>query len=201
MSAAPATTPLLTQSELLAAIGVTPQTLWRYRKDGMPCIPMAGGDYFYNLEKVQTWALANGVTFRQGRPATSDDPELAVVKQKLAEAKLAKELVLTEKHRHLLDLAKGQVLKKAEVEDGRLQRVATVKAALLALPGKMSQRLAHREPLEIQRDLEAEVLAMLKAFAGHDTADLERCEVAENLAQAGAVGVPNSASITGGTNA
>lgn len=182
VSAAPQNAPLITRKELMEELGVTAQCVWRYQKDGMPHVPMAGGETYYNLEKVRTWMQVNGVTGKQGRPATADDPELAETKKKLLEAKLAKETVLTKKHEHLLDLAQGRVLKKDEVENGRLARVATVKAGLLALPGKMAARLAHRDALDVQRELQAEMLALLRAFAGEDDKDITAVQAAENMA-------------------
>lgn len=182
MSAAPQNRPLITRGELLDELGVTTQCVWRYQKQGMPHVPMAGGETYYDLEKVRTWMQVNGITGKQGRPATADDPELAETKKKLLEAKLAKEQVLTKKHEHLLDLATGRVLRKDEVENGRLNRIATVKAGLLALPGKMAARLAHRDALDVQRELAAEVLALLRAFAGEDDKDITAVQAADNLA-------------------
>lgn len=166
MSAAAKPNPVLvTRAQLLEELGITENTEWRYRKEGMPCIPMAGKDIFYNLDKVKTWMLANGKTGKQGRPNLSDDPELAKIKQDLAATKLRKETVLCEKHEHLLDLAKGRVLKRDEVEAGMTARVAAVKAALMALPGKLAQRLAMRNAVDVQVELEAEVRAVLEGFA------------------------------------
>lgn len=187
--------PQLTEAELLEALGLpdlTPQTLWRYRNEGMPHVPMARGQYFYSLEKVRTWMTVHGKTGVQGRPKKGDLPE--ELKKELTEVRIQKERVLVAKHQHLLDRAQGLVLTKQEVEEGRLARVAAVKAGLLALPGKLSQRLAMRDAVAIQRELEDEVRSLLHAFAGHQGPDAT-AEVVENLGQLG-VGVNNSASLT-----
>ena len=153
---------LIPRSELIAALdGISPQTIWRYQKQGMPHLPMAGGEVYYNLEQVRTWMAANGIDGKQGRPTTAQ----AELKEQLQEAKLRKENILIEKHEHLLGLAKGRVFRRDEVEAGLTSRVAQVRGALLAVPGKLAQRLANRDALSIQRELEDEMRAILDSFA------------------------------------
>jgi len=157
---------LVTREVALRELGVTYQTLWRYQKEGCPHVPMAGNQTFYDMDKVRAWMVANGYSGKVGRPEKgSPEAELDETKRKLLEARLKKEEALAAKHNHQLAVAQGKVFAKDEIIEGQLKRIATVKAGLLALPGKLAQRLAHREALDIQRELHEEVLALLDSFS------------------------------------
>jgi len=60
---------------------------------------------------------------------------------------------------------RGDLLERAEVERGRVQRILVVKQGLTALPAKLAARLVGRTQEEIQAELDAEVDTLLRAFA------------------------------------
>jgi hypothetical protein len=170
MSAEPAPsgelTKIVTQEELLQHLGVTYQTLWRYKKLGLPCIPMGGKRTFYQLDKVEAFLEQHGITGKVGRPPSTDGSDAAEEKKlKLLDVKLRKELVLAERHEHALQRLKGEVVSTVSVQEAHLKRVQLVKAGLLALPGKVAARCAHRSSHEVQAELELEVHALLAEFA------------------------------------
>lgn len=49
----------LTESEVRRKFGVTYQTIYNWRKRGIPC-EIVNGEYLYNLQQVKEWVSANG---------------------------------------------------------------------------------------------------------------------------------------------
>lgn len=159
-------TKLVTEKELMEELGVTYQTLWRYKKMGLPHIPMAGKQTFYDVNIVRPWLEQRGITGKVGRPSNVQSSEVVDEKKlELLDVKLRKEKVLAERHEHALLRLKGEVVSTVSVQEAHLKRVQIVKAALLALPGKVAARCAHRSSHEVQAELELEVYAMLAEFA------------------------------------
>lgn len=159
-------TTLLNRQELLERLGCTYQTLWRYQQMGLPNIPMGGQRTFYELEKVMAWLEERGITGKVGRPTkASADGVVDEKKLELLEVKLRKEKVLAERHEHALQRLKGEVVSASSVQEAHLKRLQIVKAGLLALPGKVASRCAHRSAHEVQAELELEVHALLAEYA------------------------------------
>lgn len=159
-------TRIMNQEEFLAHLGVTLQSLWRYKKMGMPCMPMAGKQTFYDVAKATEWLESHGLNGKVGRPpAAAASLEEAEAKQKLLDAKVRKETVLAERHEHALARLKGEVVSFSSVQESHLRRVQVVKAGLMSLPGKVASRCANRPAHEVQAELEAEVHALLTEFS------------------------------------
>lgn len=158
-------TRIMNQEELLQHLNVTYQTLWRYKKLGMPCIPMGGKQTFYDVDKVEAFLDEHGITGRVGRPGKELSPDAEQKKLELLQVKLRKELVLAERHEHALKRLKGEVVSTSSVQEAHLKRVQVVKAGLMSLPGKVAARCAHRSAHEVQAELELEVHALLTEFA------------------------------------
>jgi phage terminase Nu1 subunit (DNA packaging protein) len=164
-------TKLVTQEQLLEALGISYPTLWRYRKEGLPEVPIGGKQALFHLERCKAWMEEKGYTGKIGRPSGRESEGSKDLKDQLAEAKIQKERLLAERHKLSLDIAKRAVLPVAEVMEGRLQRIAVVKAGLLSLPGKLAQRLAMRSAGEVQVELEREIHQLLAEFAKEKTED------------------------------
>ena len=154
---------VLSQDQLLQELQISYPTLYRWKAEGCPAMPIGGRQSLYHLGRVRQWMLEKGYTGKVGRPSKDLIPE--ELKLEIAEAKLRKENLLAERHKFALDVAKKAVVSVQEVNDGRLRRVMAVKAGLLALPGKLAQRLALRPAPEVQAELEREVHQLLEAFS------------------------------------
>lgn len=171
----------LTTEEMAAELGVTRRTLARWNEAGCP--HEGGGPgrpIYYDKAAVIAWMEATGATGTPGRPpqgaerkgGTEDDglgevpsdvSKIAVLTRKVNLAIKMQEL---KKRARLERIAIGELHDRGECERGRLERIAAVKAGLLALPGKLAARLENREAAEIQRELDREVRHLLAQFAG-----------------------------------
>ncbi len=162
--------------EMAAELGVTRQAIGRYTKAGMP----HGGagkkhdPYTYDAEACLAWVDANrsgiqGSTVTADvAPATSSDDAGKIVKfTRIVNLEIKK--LEAARRKRLERIAEGELHDRAECERGRLQRIATVRSGLLALPGKLSARLAGREPHEIDAEVTREVTHLLAQFSGRTT--------------------------------
>lgn len=170
----------LTTDEMAEELGVTRKTLQRWNAAGCP---HEGGGHgkpiFYDKAAVIAWMESTGATGTPGRPPQgaerkADDgaavDELPADVQKIAtltrKVNLAIKMQELRKRERLEKIAAGELHDRGECERGRLERIATVKAGLLALPGKLATRLENREAPEIQREIDREVRHLLSQFAG-----------------------------------
>lgn len=60
---------------------------------------------------------------------------------------------------------RGELVSRAEVERGRVQRILIVRQGLLALPGKLAARCAGRTQEEVHEEIAAEVDSLLRQFS------------------------------------
>lgn len=93
----------------------------------------------------------------------------ASLEEQLLRAKLRKETALAAKNELEYERARGALVPLEDVQKERLQRIAVVKARLLATPGKLAQRCAGKDAREVERQLKDEMTAILAEFAGGST--------------------------------
>ena len=159
-------------------LGLSERSLWRYLKEGCPGTVISKDEAYLSADEVSAWMRSRGLTGRPGPPSLEapgpridgvpgpGQVSVGDVREDLLRARLDKERDLVDKHRHFLEVAKGEVVSRDQVRRERLARIAAVKAKLLALPDKLAGRLAHRPPEEVHRELRREMLEVLSEFAG-----------------------------------
>jgi hypothetical protein len=171
-----------TTDEVLAAFGIPRATIQRWVAADCPHDKGPEGNLF-DLEEVREWMRRAGRAGTRGRPSEldtlereiaaagdeadgADDAEFAAkAKRAMVLARLRKEIALASRYERENREREKQLLELDEVERGRLERIAFVKAGLLALPGKLAARLATREAREIEVLLEEAVTDLLTEFS------------------------------------
>lgn len=164
---------VLTRGELITTLGITYSTVQAWERQGMPVAHKAGGgagnSSLYDLEAVKAWAKATGREVGEGvvyaPTRDSDDLLPAQVRERLAKAKLRRELATAEKQETAVSKMKGELVPRDAVIKERLERITIVRAQLLAGPGKLATRLVGRDAREIQQELETWVHEVLTEFA------------------------------------
>ena len=126
-----------------------------------------GTQIFVSLKAVRDWHEARRGTpdpVGKGKPSVLETAP-AEVKERIAIATLRK--LVAQAERVELDLAarRGQFLPRADVDQGRLARIAYVRSALLALPARLGTRCADRSAVEIEREADEEVRKVLEEFS------------------------------------
>lgn len=153
-------------AEAVNLLGASDSTIRRWVREGCPH-ERVGTQIMLDLKAVRDWHTERrgtpDVTGR-GRPSVLDTaPEN--VKEAIAVATLRKLVAQAERVEHDLAEKRGQVLPRAEVETGRLARIAFVRAGLLALPARLAQRCAGRDAVEVEREADEEVRKLLEGFS------------------------------------
>lgn len=147
--------------------GCTERAVYYWIDEGCPHTKYGRGMFFFNPEAVEAWLQARNRDGTPGSKSLIAGPGVAAdVRDELARAKLRKEQALASRHEHNLAVAKGDYMLAEQVQQERLERILSVKAQLLALPGKLAMRLAHRSSEDIYNELRTEVHNLLLDFAG-----------------------------------
>ena len=143
---------LRTQSteEIIDAFDINRQTLARWVRQGCPCTRGRGKSNLFDQGEVASWMKAKGLTGAVGRPGgpTSD---------KLAAAKLRKELAMAELHEIKAARERGGLIDRAEQERENVRKFTVIRNKLLALPATAAAALQGLNALEIQAALEARI--------------------------------------------
>lgn len=121
-------------------------------KDGCP----RNADGSYDLSVVIGWREGR-IQAAADRAAEAGSGSVALERWRVARA--AQEEIR-------LAAMTGEYLPRAEVEEGRVARVLTLKRAMLGLPRAVAPVLAGMEPREIQAYLTDRIRAMIGEFAG-----------------------------------
>lgn len=173
----------LTIDQMADAIGVTRQAVGRYVSAGCPHQGSGrrGDPYTFDRDEVIAWLERTG---RDGIHGAADPCISQIVDhQQAATTDITKINKLTRvvsleikrleaaRRKRLERIAEGELHDRVDCERGRLQRIATVRAGLLALPGKLAARLVGREPHEIEAEITREVHHLLAQFAGQDQSE------------------------------
>lgn len=112
------------QEAVAQIFGVSARTISNWIRDGMPRRP----DGRYELKEIYAWKAE-----RDG-PANEDTQGL---KHWSAEHRQYKALIAKLEYQQKL----GQLVTREEVEAGRIQRILTIKSALLALPQRLAAQV------------------------------------------------------------
>lgn len=126
-----------TQEKVAKAFDVGVRTVQRWVRDGMPETP----DGLFNLTDIQAWRLTKK---KPGRRSEDDEKsrweaKLKEIKFKQAEQEFKKQ--------------QGELISRAEVEQGWAERVIAVKTAFLGLPRRVALQLVGLEAREIEAAL------------------------------------------------
>lgn len=143
-----------TQEKVAHAFRVKVRTVQYWVRDGMPVRP----DGKYSIMDIKDWRLVkknpNGKqqSFGWGEKE-KQNATFRKFKAKLAEIEYKKAI--------------GDLIPRAEVERGRIERIQTVKKALLALPKRMAPQLVGLEARELETVLKERMEEIITDFAGH----------------------------------
>ena len=112
------------------------------------------------LEKLKEKARAAGID-------TSDDVDLGQQPTSLNKVKIFKELYQGKLAKLDYETKSGRLIPAEEIERQAFEMAQTIKSSLLALPHKMSARVAHiTEPEKIEALLDIEIRQVLEELSG-----------------------------------
>lgn len=156
-------------------------TLAKWDRAGVPrYVPAKSGrgrSRLYNEAEVRAWLVETGRRLEGGhvtpseagiskRDAVEAAAKGASVSSALADVKLEKNQAELELKKLELARARGEVLERTEVEAQRLQAIEAVRGALLAVPRKYADALAHRDASAVAAKLDEVMREVLALFAG-----------------------------------
>jgi len=136
--------------DVCAILGIQRVQLQRYVSYGLPL----NADGSYNLATAVQWVLGHERQRLKGEQAKGGD---ALERYRAARAQQAEDE---------LQLSQGRLLRREDVERGRVARIAEVTFALTALEKKLPPQLYGLEPRDCQAVLHREFRAARERFAG-----------------------------------
>lgn len=137
-----------TEPEVARFFGVTVRTVQNWKRDGMPVEP---GET-YNLEKVAAWREEN-ISKKTPADGTGTDWQQEFHKVKTLRAQL-------EYQREL-----GHLVPIDQVNAQMIEKIQTVKKALLALPARLAPQLVGLTVIESERIIKARIEEIINDFA------------------------------------
>ncbi len=143
-----------TQEALAELLGVTRQSIIRWKKDGMP-VEVDGS---YDPIKVLAWKsdlFDDDDDGPEGSEKTKWDTNWRKFRALLAEEQYKKEI--------------GLSIDRAEVEQLLVTRVVELKQSLLGMSRSLSPRLAHKDAEVIQAIIDEYVLELLRVYSRPNT--------------------------------
>ena len=158
----------LTTKELARHLGRTQRMLASWRANSCPSriCPMTG-KIMWKVSEVKTWLAGRPRADRGGGRVGSADPESqGELKDELLRQRVRKETALADVRELAASKTRGDLVAREDVEQAALEKLAIVRAGLLAMAGKLAPRLAFKDARVIQRDLDAACRELLAAFAG-----------------------------------
>lgn len=131
---------------------ISPQAvgLW-HRRDGAP----RNSDRTYNLSELISWRERQIRAASEGSSKENNEARLKKFQADLKEIDLKKAI--------------GELLRREEVERGRIARVMEVRKKLQAMPKALAGKAANRPPVEVQAIIEAAVRSIIEDFAREPT--------------------------------
>jgi len=155
-----------TREEVAAEFGIPLDRVASFVSRGFRrYIPSTTGN-LYDLQALKEWVEAHDGGAGSVRGAYTNKRVAPELRDALVQARVAKEQAMADKHRHDLRVKQGKFMSREVVQEQRLERIAVVRAKLLALPGKYAGRLAGREAKDVQEELDKAVREVLEAFEG-----------------------------------
>jgi phage terminase Nu1 subunit (DNA packaging protein) len=153
---------LIVGDDKLAAVeGVTTKTVYNWRKAGLPCRKVEGGQFEYRLADVRAFLEAY-------RPA--EDAEGAKLAHLLKRAAIEEKVAKVRKLKRQEQLAAGEVLDREVYELHLVEAVQKARDRFLRLPESIGKLLPPESRQEITDELRREILVTLNELH----ADLER---------------------------
>lgn len=168
----------ITRRDLAMDLGLHPVTLATWEKMGLQVLPRRrigrNSEVVYDLIHVRQWMTEKG---REGRtrvlgdekrgklgqdPDSFSKPEadLHLVLQKIRSQRANADRVELE-----VQLRRGQLLEREDVEEGRAERIAAVKAVMFSMPAKVAPEILGRDQRTVQRVLEEWARRACEEFA------------------------------------
>jgi len=138
-----------TQEEAARILSVTVRTVQNWKRDGMPVTKQG----YYDLKEIEKWR-------RRVRRGEGD----GVSERERHDAQLKKWRSLLVKLEY--EEARGNLIRREDVEAERTARILAVKRPLLALPKKVAPRLEGLTARQIEVFLREEIKEILKQFSG-----------------------------------
>lgn len=153
--------------DLAKALDVPPATVRGWIKEGGCPHNKIDGRITMDLRSVRAWLEARGgVRAGPGRPATGPGSGGSVsTKEAIALATLRKLIAHAERAETENERRRGELVSRAEVETGRVQRCVLFRSALMALPSRVTPMLIGRDAREIEAALDVEMRRVLGEFA------------------------------------
>lgn len=163
---------LVSLLEAREALGRSEKCLWAWRKAGCPGFAKDGGAVLVDLAAVRDWAAAAGRRLgpkarASGRVARGETLTAARRRRELAQARRAE---------FELQVQRGELLPRAEVEAGRLRSIEIVKAGLKGMAARLSPRLVGLGREEVGAALSVEVDRLIEAYTEGQAIDHEKHE-------------------------
>ena len=169
--------------EVCEQLGLKRRTLERWIKRGCPTIKRGKYRYF-DMEALNAWRTANGMTGRVGAPSDLDRVEmqeraglppvpeaaspvggLSKLKKDLLKAKLAKTAADAKRSMLRYEQDREAFLPKDEVERMFVERIETCKRGLLSLANRCAARCEGCTAEEIEHLIREEVFSLLEDFS------------------------------------
>lgn len=151
------------QEDVARTFGVTDRTIRNWIQQGMP-VREDGG---YDLAEIYRWKSEKDGDGDQGNQKHHWETHYRQYKALLAEIDYRKAL--------------GELVTKEEVEQGRVQRIMTIKKALLGLPARLAPQVVNLEIKKAEEVIRIRIEEIINDFArggdgtvnvGRDSADV-----------------------------
>lgn len=138
-----------TEREVAAFFAVSTRTVQNWKRDGMPMLP---GET-YNLEQVAAWREENIQSKKGKRAEDGTDWQQEMLKIKTLRAQLD------------YDRERGLLVSIEDVNRQRVEKIQTVKKALLALPSRLAPQIVGLPVLESEAVIKARIEEIIRDFA------------------------------------
>lgn len=136
------------QKDVAKTFGVSVRTIRNWTKHGMP-VRKEGG---YDLSEIYRWKLdKDGEGGEEGKQKHHWETHYRQYKALLAEIDYRKAL--------------GELVTREEVEEGRVQRILTVKKALLGLPDRLAPQVVNLEVDKAKEIIKIRIEEIINDFA------------------------------------
>ena len=136
------------QKDVAKTFGVSVRTIRNWVKNGMP----ARKDGGYDLSEIYRWKLEkDGETGDEGKQKHHWEIHYRQYKALLAEIDYRKAL--------------GELVTREEVEEGRIQRILTVKKALLGLPARLAPQVVNLDIKKAEEIIKIRIEEIINDFA------------------------------------
>lgn len=157
----------LTEMELCEQVGISPTTLRRYRKAGVPYTRGATlAECRYDASEVARWMQDQGLTGELGGNNGRKS------KDKQAE-ELRKLSAMADNWEIRNQKLLGVLLPAHAVEQDRVRFALSIRSAMMAIPAAMAGSLVGLEAAEIERRLDDGIRSALERVAASAEADVE----------------------------